>query len=200
VGGAAVLPSLPSIGIDNRAIGRLATQHLLAGGGRRIAIVTGPLDWWEARERLEGWRETLDAYGVAAADRLEVEGDWTAASGEAALDRVLAGLPGVDAIFASNDQMAVGILHGAHRMGRRVPEDLSLVGVDDTPESSHYWPSLTTVHQPLRDAGALAVERIHLVIGGDRRRREPAPELPRVTMLEPTLVVRGSSRPVPEGL
>jgi LacI family transcriptional regulator len=197
VGGMAAQTSLPSIGIDNRAIGRLATEHLLAGGASRVAIVTGPLDWWEASERLEGWRETLDAHGIAEDHRLIVQGDWGATSGEAALVRMLEALPDVDAVFASNDQMALGVLHGAHRIGRRVPDELAVVGVDDTPESSHFWPSLTTVHQPLHDAGARAVEDIDRRIlidthGPDREAWDPT-----VTLLQPTLVVRGSSRPVP---
>ncbi len=196
VGSMAGQTSLPSIGIDNRAIGRLATEHLIAGGARRAAIVTGPLGWWEAQERLEGWRETLDAHGIGERDRLVVEGDWGAQSGELALDRLMEGLPGVDAVFASNDQMALGILHGAHRIGRRIPDDLSVVGVDDIPESSHFWPSLTTVHQPLRDAGAQAVEEIDRSIRQEGQRRERDTLAPAVTLLQPRLVVRNSSRPV----
>ena len=195
VGSMAGQTSLPSIGIDNRAIGRLATEHLLAGGARRMAIVTGPLGWWEAQERLDGWRETLDEHGIAEADRVVIEGDWGAMSGELALERLLAQMPDVDGVFASNDQMALGILHGAHRVGRRVPEDLSLVGVDDIPESSHFWPSLTTVHQPLRDAGALAVQEIDRSIRQDGQRRTLDAAAPRVTLLQPRLVIRNSSRP-----
>jgi LacI family transcriptional regulator len=196
VGSMAGVPSLPSIGIDNRTIARLATGHLLAGGVKRIAIVTGPLDWWEAQERLSGWRETLDAHGVPEEDRLVVEGDWSAASGERALDELIERMPDVDAVFASNDQMAVGVLHGAHRIGRRIPEDISVVGVDDIPESSHFWPSLTTVHQPLDEAGALAVGRIDARIREDRRAHEGSDEPASMTLLAPRLVVRSSSRPL----
>ena len=196
VGSMAGQAFVPSIGIDNRAIGRLATEHLLDGGARRIAIVTGPLGWWESQERLAGWHETLDARGIAEADRLVIEGDWGAESGERAIERLVDELPGVDAIFASNDQMALGVLHGAHRMGRRVPEDLALVGVDDIPEASHFWPSLTTVHQPLRDAGALAVEAIDARISEERRRGDHEAEPAFVTLLQPRLVIRSSSRPV----
>jgi LacI family transcriptional regulator len=196
VGGMAGQTSLPSIGIDNRAIGRLATEHLLAGGARRIGIVTGPLNWWEARERLEGWRETLDRHGIRADDRLVAEGDWTAMSGELGLERLLEELPEIDAVFASNDQMALGILHGAHRVGRRVPDDLSVVGVDNIAESSHFWPSLTTVHQPLRDAGALAVQEIDRSIRRASQRPSQDGQAPQVITLQPRLVVRNSSRPV----
>ena len=125
-----------------------------------IGLITGPLNWWEAREREAGWRETTasSAFGDTAGPVFE--GDWTAASGEEGLHRLLAASPGMDAVFASNDQMALGVLHAAHTLGRRVPEDLSVVGVDNIPEGSHFWPPLTTVHQPLGDAGVLAVEGV----------------------------------------
>jgi LacI family transcriptional regulator len=195
VGGMAGQTSLTSIGIDNRAIGRLATEHLLAGGARQIGLITGPRTWWEAREREAGWRESITS---ASGDRAGpiFEGDWTAASGEAGLHQLLAASPTMDAVFASNDQMALGALHAAHSLGRQVPGDLSVVGVDDIPEGSHFWPPLTTVHQPLGDAGVQAVERVDAAIRRLRMRRSPpAPLEPRTTWLEPSLIVRESSRP-----
>ncbi len=126
-----------------------------------------------------------------------VEGDWTAASGEAGLHRLLAACPTLDAVFASNDQMALGVLHAAHSLGRRVPQDLSVIGVDDIPEGSHFWPPLTTVHQPLGDAGLLAVESIDDAIRRLARRRSfPESLEPRTTRLQPKLIVRESSRTV----
>ena len=195
VGGMDGTPALPWIGIDNVAIGRLATEHLLAGGARRVAIVTGPLPWREAMDRLEGWERVLDTHRVPKGDRVVIEGDWGAASGELALERLMATMPDVDAIFASNDQMALGLLHGAHRRGLRVPEDLSIIGVDDIPEASHFWPSLTTIHQPLDEAGGLAVRFIDRLIQ-DSGHRNGAGEVPVQTLLQPRLVVRGSSRAV----
>jgi LacI family transcriptional regulator len=197
VGGMDGQTTLPSIGIDNVAIGRLATEHLLAGGARKVGIITGPLAWWEAQQRRAGWRATLRAQGIDASDDLVAVGDWTANSGEQALYRLLAQCPDIDAIFASNDQMALGVLHGAHRLGRRVPEDLSVIGVDNIAEASHFWPSLSTVGQPLRDAGALAVRDIDASIRRAIRGRR-APEAPAagITLLEPVLILRDSSRPV----
>lgn len=196
IGGMAEQTALPSIGIDNRDIGGLATEHLLSGGAERVGIITGPLSWWEARQRREGWRKTLEAHGLAASDALMVEGDWTANSGEQGLYRLLSQSPDIDAVFASNDQMALGVLHGAHRLGRRVPEDLSVVGVDNIAEASHFWPALTTVHQPLRDAGALAVQDIDQSIRRARQsRRTPDAPPPQTTLLRPELIVRESSRP-----
>ena len=198
VGGMDGQTVLPSIAIDNRAIGRMATEHLLAGGARRVGIVTGPLTWWEAQQRQLGWRETLTAHGLVSQDSLIVVGDWTANSGEDGLNALMEREPGLDAIFASNDQMALGILHGAHGFGRRVPEDLSVVGVDNTAEASHFWPSLTTVHQPLRDAGALAVKKVIVSILRAREvRRQPDAPIGEVTYLEPELIVRESSRTPP---
>jgi len=195
VGGMDDQTALPSIVIDNRAIGRIATEHLLAGGARRVGIITGPLSWWEAQQRELGWRETLAAHGLVAEDSLVAVGDWTPNSGEDGLSTLLQQEPGLDAVFASNDQMALGVLHGALLLGRRIPEDLSVVGVDNIAEASHFWPSLTTVHQPLWDAGALAVRMIDgsIVLARDVR-RSPDVAIPDVTLLDPELIVRESSR------
>jgi LacI family transcriptional regulator len=199
VGGTAGEREHPSIGIDNDAIGRLATEHLLAGGARSVGIITGPLDWWEARQREAGWRHVLMTAGRMPSESLVVEGDWTAESGEEGLYRLLRAKPDIDAVFASNDQMALGVLHAAHRTGLRVPEDLSVVGVDDIAEGSHFWPPLTTVHQPLVDAGRLAVETIVRVIRSSSTGRQPEePSGPQATLLQPGLIVRQSSRPVPQ--
>jgi LacI family transcriptional regulator len=199
VGGMAGTGSLPSIAIDNAAIGRIATEHILAGDARQVGLITGPLTWWEAQERERGWRETLEANRLPTHDRLVVEGDWSANSGEQGLYQLVERTPDIDAVFACNDQMALGVLHGAHRLGRRVPEDLSVVGVDNIAEGSHFWPSLTTVDQPLRAAGALAVRQIDQLIRiADQARLADESVLDQITLLEPELIVRESSR-VPAG-
>ncbi len=185
---------LPLAGVDNQAIGALATEHLLAGGVRNIGIITGPLSWWEAAERLRGWRETLARHQFEINDQLIVEGDWGAGSGERGLQQLMSRCPDIDAVFVSNDQMALGVLHAAHLQGRRVPQDLSIVGVDCIPESAHFWPPLTTVRQRLREAGAQAVQQLDQMI------QDPLPseQAPKITLLQPELIVRESSRPVPE--
>jgi LacI family transcriptional regulator len=187
----------PSIAIDNLAIGRLATGHILAGGARRVAIVTGPLDWSEARDRLTGWRDTLRARGVDASDDLVFEGDWSPASGEEGLQVLLRRVPDIDAVFACNDQMALGVLHAAHEAGKRIPDELSVVGADGIVEGSSFWPSLTTVRQPLAEAGALAVEAIVRTIRAARpgARPQDVPPPP-ASLLQPELLIRDSSRPV----
>jgi LacI family transcriptional regulator len=197
VGGMGGQGSLPSIGIENAMIGRLATAHLLAGGASTIGIVTGPSTWWEAQQREEGWRETLRWHGHEADASLIGVGDWTANSGEQAVYALLEARPDIDAIYASNDQMALGALHAAHRLGRRVPEDLAVVGTDDIAEASHFWPALTTVRQPLLDAGASAVKVLDETIrdhGATGRTDEV--ELPTTMRLIPELIVRQSTRPV----
>lgn len=195
VGGMGGQTSLVSIAIDNAAIGRVATEHLLAGGAHRVGIITGPLSWWEARERRLGWLAALEAHGLAVDDHPVAIGDWSPNSGEQGLHELLEQHPDLDAVFASNDQMALGVLHAAHRLGRRIPEDLAVVGVDNSAESSHYWPSLTTVHQPLRDAGALAVREIDLSIAVTPGSRPPVETPPaHAVLLEPELIVRDSSR------
>jgi len=191
VSGMAGPTALPLVGVDNRAIGRLATEHLLAGGARHLGIITGPLNWCEAQQRQQGWRETLEARGLAVEARLVAAGDWSARSGEQGLYQLLAQCPELDGVFVSNDQMALGVLYAAHRLGRRVPEDLSIAGVDNIPESAHFWPPLTTVRQRLREAGAQAVQELDLMI----QSKEDG-LIPNIALLQPELVIRESSRSV----
>jgi len=196
VGGIGGRASLGSIGIDNYAIGRMATEHLLLGGARQVGIITGPPRWWESQQRKLGWRETLQAHGLPMHEQLVAIGDWGATSGEEGLYRLLDQAPELDAVFASNDQMALGVLHAAHRMGRRVPEDLSVIGVDNIAEASHFWPSLTTIEQPLHMAGAQAVREIDSAIRQARQvRRAPEIAVPLLTLLQPKLIIRESTRP-----
>jgi len=195
VGGMDDQVGLPSVTIDNRAIGRVATEHLLDGGAQHVGIITGPLTWWEAQQRELGWRDAFAARGLVAEDRLVAIGDWTADSGVVGVNALLEQEPELDAVFASNDQMALGVLRSAHRVGRRIPEDLAVVGVDDIAESSHFWPSLTTVHQPLRDSGALAVRAIHgTIVRARDGRRAVDVAIPLPALLEPRLIIRESSR------
>jgi LacI family transcriptional regulator len=194
VGGMTGRPFLPSIAIDNAAIGRLATEHLIAGGGRRLGIITGPLSWWEARQRRAGWEQTLASHGIDPDDCTSYEGDWTVSSGAEAFVAMRTACREIDAIFASNDQMALGVLHAAHNLGLRVPEEMAVVGVDNIAESSHFWPPLTTVDQPLGRAGELAVEALDELISASGRVRRAVEIAPETTLLEPRLIVRESSR------
>ena len=119
-----------------------ATRHLLALGHRTVHHIAGPQRWWAARERLQSWRETLLTAGADVPEVLE--GDWTASRGYE-IGQVLAGDDDVTAIFAANDEMAIGAIHALHAAGRSVPGDVSVVGFDDIPIAAHVLPPLTTV-------------------------------------------------------
>jgi LacI family transcriptional regulator len=148
---------LTSIGFDNYACGRMATQHLIDQGRTRIGHISGPLDWWVARERVRGWRDALQAASLPAPDTAQAEGDWLPESGAAAFERLLAAGPAPDAVFVANDRMALGVLLAAHDKGLRIPQDLAVVGVDSILESACFYPPLTTVRQDKSHHGEIAV-------------------------------------------
>jgi LacI family transcriptional regulator len=185
-------PGIPIVAMDNYAGSRLATEHLLEQGCRNIAHITGPLDWWEARQRKAGWQDALQAAGVALVDLHFEEGNWSSASGEQAIGRLLTDYPEMDAVFVGNDQMALGILQTACRQGIRVPEDLAVVGFDGLPETAHYWPPLTTVYQDQQLLGRTAVEELVRMIEANRKSEGEAE--PKSILLQPELIVRASSK------
>lgn len=176
--------------VDNRLGGKLATDHLRQQGYQRIGIITGPSSWWEAQERLNGWREVVKAADYADIDSLIVEGDWNAPSGDTGLHTLLDRDPGIDAVFVSNDQMALGALQAARCLGLSVPEELGIVGFDDIPEAAYFYPPLTTVRQEARNLGAIAVERINTLIEAGYEGEIVEPE---TLWLEPRMIVRKSS-------
>lgn len=184
-------PDTSVVSVDNYRGGKLATQHLIAQGYEDIGLITGPLDWWEARERARGWRDALIEAGSAIEKNQKVCGDWTAESGSLGLASLLEQRPKIDAVFASNDQMALGAIQAARRRGLRLPEDLALVGFDNAPEAAFLWPPLTTVGQPLYDVGCFSVKELQRLI--DEGKEETAAIQPRTTVLQPTLIVRESS-------
>ena len=182
---------LPVVALANRTGGRLATEHLIAQGYRRIGLVTGPLTWWEARERQVGWQDALIAAALPAEPRQIVEGNWTAASGEDAFARLRAQFPEFDAVVASNDQMAQGLLHAAWTAGVRVPEDLGVVGFDDIPEAAYFIPPLTTMRQESTTLGGTALGVLHRLIAAWHETGRIATLESR--WLQPELIVRKSS-------
>jgi LacI family transcriptional regulator len=184
-------PALSSVAFDNYAGGRMATEHLLEQGCRRVGHISGPLDWWEARQRKEGWQDALLAAGVPLADLHSEEWDWSSASGERAIHRLLVGYPEMDAVFAGNDQMALSVLQMACRQGIRVPQDLAVVGFDGLPETAHYWPPLTTVYQDQPQLGRLVVEELVRMV--EAGHENAAHTQPRAILLQPEMIVRASS-------
>jgi LacI family transcriptional regulator len=184
-------PGLSSVSVDNYRGGCLATGHLLEQGYRHIGHISGPLDWWEARQRMAGWQDTLRQAGRPTADHHWAAGNWSAASGEQAILPLLNAYPEMDALFVANDQMSLGVLQVACRQGLRVPHDLAIVGFDGIPESAYFWPPLTTVYQDLRQLGRTAVrELVHAI---EAVRRGEAAGGPVTTSLRPELIVRASS-------
>jgi LacI family transcriptional regulator len=166
----ALLKSEPStecstISIDDRGGARMATQHLLALGRRRIGHIAGPQSWHEARERVEGWRSALAEASVEPGP--VAYGDWSSASGEAGFLELLQSGSTLDAVFVANDQMALGLLHVANSRGIAIPDDLAVVGFDGLAEGAQFTPSLTTIVQPLRELGRLAVNEVIARIDAD---------------------------------
>ncbi|ROR90821.1 LacI family DNA-binding transcriptional regulator [Nocardioides aurantiacus] len=176
----------PGLGLDQVLASRRATEHLLDLGHVVVGHVSGPLEATQARQRRDGWAGALDARGLGPGP---VEaGDWTAASGFHAGRRLLAD-PATTAVVVANDQMAVGVLRAAGERGRRVPEDLSVVGFDDVPEAAYLVPPLTTVRHDFDEVGRRVVAALRSEVEGSPMARLPA--------MAPEVVVRRSTAPPP---
>jgi DNA-binding LacI/PurR family transcriptional regulator len=163
-----------------------ATEHLLRLGHETVLHVSGPDGWLATEARTRGWREALGAAGAPAIDLVPTS--WDAASGFAAAEQVAA-RDDVTAVFVANDQTALGLVRGLAERGVRVPQDLSVVGFDDFPESPFFNPPLTTMRVDFEALGRLAVDKVLALIAGD--------ELPTGALMVPELVVRGSCGPPP---
>lgn len=184
-------PGVSSVTIDNYLGGRLATEHLLAQGYSRIGHLSGPLDWWEARQRQKGWQDALCDAGVQVLDRYWGSGNWSAASGAQEMEQLLESYPEMDAVFVGNDQMALGALQVTCKRSLRVPDDLAIVGFDGSPESAYYCPPLTTISQSLCELGSTAVqELLHSI---EASRHDYMTFEPKQISLRPELIVRESS-------
>jgi DNA-binding LacI/PurR family transcriptional regulator len=155
---------------DNRGGGRLAVEHLINRGRRSIATIAGRQDMAAGVDRLAGYREALDAAGLAP---IIAYGDFTHASGVHAMWRLLDQRPGLDAVFVASDIMAAGALHALRRAGRKVPDDIAVIGFDDLPLAQHTQPPLTTIRQPLERVGALAAARLLAELDGGAGELDP---------------------------
>ncbi|MER6442663.1 LacI family DNA-binding transcriptional regulator [Streptomyces sp. NPDC001185] len=178
--------SLSHVHSDNAGGAAAAVEHLLARGRRTIGTISGPLDMDVARSRLQGWRETLEKAGHEVPGRLVASADFTEDGGETAMRSLLRQVPSLDAVFVASDVMAAGALAELRRQGRRVPDDVAVIGFDDSIIARHSTPPLTSVRQPVEEIGT-AIARILLAEIND-------PEKPRRHIVLPTeLVVRESS-------
>lgn len=182
--------TLHVVEVNNRNGGYMATQHLLERGYQKIGLIAGPLTWWAARERRRGWQDALTAAGISFSDSQIVEGNWSAESGERGLHELLAKFPDVQAVFACNDQMALGMMRAAHKLGKRIPEDLAVVGFDDIPESAFYYPPLTTIRQDLYELGHVAVQTFVQIRDAEQKVETTTSQ---TVWLQPQLIVREST-------
>lgn len=173
------------VDIDNRGGARQAVDHLLTAGRRSIAIIAGPLDMTAGVNRLEGYRDALRAAGRPVDPGLVGYGDFSEESGAAAMRELLLARPGLDAVFAASDPMALGAMRVLKDGGRRIPDDVAVVGFDDSPVGPHTDPPLSTVHQPVEQMGR---QMTRLLLARIRGEAVDSLEI----VLPTRLVVRGS--------
>ena len=166
-----------------------AARHIATLGHERIAHIRGPSTFRSSHERLRGFEEGLAEFGLKLDPKLVLEGGYTFESGVACAQQLLERPPAArpTAVFAGNDEMAVGVYQAARRAGFGVPEDLSIVGFDDTPMASRIWPPLTTVRLPIREMGKAAAALL-------TRARADA-SAPHLVAFQPEIVVRQSTAP-----
>ena len=184
------------VSINNYLGGRIAMAHLMEQGYRNIGHLAGPLDWWEARQRLNAWKDSLREAGLEARDEYWVEGNWSSDSGAQAIEKLFERYPQMDGVFVANDQMALSVLQAAYFRGIKVPQDLGVVGFDNMAESAHFSPTLTTVQQDQYNIAKVAVEEIIKIIESGWQGLEHVDS--KSIMLAPTLVVRQSSLRIKE--
>lgn len=180
-------PQVRALALDQEAGGYLATRHLLSLGHRRIAHIAGPADHTDATERRAGYERALREAGLPLARELVVQSDFMESGGLLAMNRLLDSGQSFTAVFAANDQSAFGARMAMYRRGVRVPDDVSIVGVDDLPGAAYATPPMTTVRQPIYEIGLAAAHALLTLLG------HPMPEVD-LPALE--LVVRETTRRV----
>lgn len=169
--------------VDQDLGAQLAVQHLIDQGHQRILHLAGPLDWLDARARERSWRATVTAAGLEVIPA--IVGDWSSDFGyEVGLNAPE--IDDVTAVFTSNDQIALGLIHGLRQRGLSVPDDISVVGFDDFPDAKHFLPPLTTVRQDFEALGRLAIAKLVTEIDSD--------EVVESEHIAPQLLVRESTR------
>jgi len=177
------------VDVDNVQGARMAVEHLVSGGRQVVASIGGPEDMSPGVDRLAGYRQAIAASGLDADERLAVVGDFTQQGGAEAMRRILAARPDVDAVFAASDSMAAGALQVLRAAGKSIPEDVAIVGFDDSPIAETADPPLTSVRQPIEEMGA---EMVRLLL---EHTAHPG-AAPRKVILATRLVERRSSEGV----
>lgn len=164
---------LTVVDVDNVDGGIKATRHLIDIGHHRIGMITGPLGWESVKNRTQGYRLALEQAGIPYDESLIEHGDWSYASGYEAMKRLLEGGTRFTALFVQNDRMAIGAIQALREAGRRVPDDVAIVGYDDNPVAAYCCPPLTTIRQPTREVGVVATRRLlELIENPDAERQE----------------------------
>ena len=159
--------SVNAVGVEDRSGAYEATSHLIEQHGHQlVAHISGPGGHQSAADRLEGYRDALGVHSLPYESGLVIEGDYSADSGYAAAHRLFQKRPRPTSIFAANDEMAFGVLRAAAETSVEVPKDIALIGFDDIQLASVVGPSLTTVHQPMIETGALAAKRLIDILEG----------------------------------
>ena len=179
---------IPVVAVDQLAGAEAATRHLLELGHRTVWHVAGPGTSIEAQLRTQAWCDVVTAAGATPPPVLV--GDWSAASGYAHGCR-LAQEPAATAVFVANDQMALGVVRALHEAGRRIPEDVSVVGFDDIPEAPYFTPPLTTVRQDFGELGSLSLRTLVRTIETFKTGQAPPPG----HLIAPELMIRCSTAP-----
>ena len=174
------------VDVDNVAAARMAVEHLIRLGHRRIGIITGPLSMTHVQDRLHGYRQALGAHRLPVDEALTVEGDYSEMSGMVGARQLLS--RSASAIFATSAMVAVGVLKAVREAGLRVPQDVAVVGFDDVPITAAVEPALTTVRQPIEDMGSIAADLLLNLLESPQDEQSPAHRI----ILPAQLVIRGS--------
>ncbi len=170
--------------VDQFTGGRLGAQHLLGLGHQKIAFINGPLDWYAALLRQQGWLSALQQAGLQPS--AEIQSDWTPKGGYNAMSELLKTKKPFTGVLVANDQMALGALHALHEHGFELPQDMSVVGFDDIPESAFLEPPLTTLHQNFSALAQRSLEQLITLIQHPK-------QLQHVMVLVPELIIRSST-------
>jgi len=182
---------VPIVTTDNFSGAKAAVEHLIHSGHKHIGHIAGPLSWWEARQRKGGWETALTEHGLEVNERMWTQGNWSSKSGKIAFLELVEKYPEMDAIFVGNDQMALSVLQSSLEMGKKIPQDLAVIGFDGMPESEFYCPSLSTVYQNQDELGRIAVAE--LVSQTEENYLENKIVEPKYITIQPELIIRQSS-------